>query len=80
VPDYESVTWIGLVAPVGTPKAIVDRLNADLNKALAADMGKQLAEISLDPIGGTPQAMTDVIKSDSTMYGQIIKQAGIEPQ
>ena len=80
VPDYESVTWIGLVAPAGTPKAIVDRLNADLNKALAADMGKQLAEISLDPIGGTPQAMTDVIKSDAAMYGQIIKQADIEPQ
>ena len=80
LPGYESVTWIGLVAPAGTPKAIVDRLNADLNKALAAEMGKQLAEISLDPIGGTPQSMTDVIRTDSAMYGQIIKQAGIEPQ
>ena len=58
----------------------VDRLNADLNKALAAEMGKQLAEISLDPIGGTPQSMSDVIRTDSAMYGQIIKQAGIEPQ
>ncbi|MEY3513012.1 MAG: putative extracytoplasmic binding receptor [Pseudomonadota bacterium] len=80
LPGYESVTWIGLVAPAGTPKAIVDRLNADLNKALAAEMGKQLAEISLDPIGGTPQSMSDVIRTDSAMYGQIIKQAGIEPQ
>ena len=79
VPGYESVTWIGLTAPAGTPKAIVDRLNADLNKALAADMGKQLAEISLDPIGGTPQAMADVLRADSTMYEQIIKAAGIEP-
>ena len=48
--------------------------------ALAADMGKQLAEISLDPIGGTPQSVSDVIRADSAMYGQIIKQAGIEPQ
>jgi tripartite-type tricarboxylate transporter receptor subunit TctC len=80
LPGYESVTWIGLVAPAGTPKAIVDRLNADLNKALAAEMGKQLAKISLDPIGGTPQSMIDVIRTDSAMYGQIIKQAGIEPQ
>lgn len=79
VPGYESVTWIGLSAPAGTPKAIVDKLNADLNKALAADMGKQLAEISLDPIGGTPQAMADVLRADSTMYEQIIKAAGIEP-
>ena len=67
VPGYESVTWIGLVAPAGTPKSIVDRLNADLNKALAADMGKQLAEISLDPIGGTPQSVSDVIRADSAM-------------
>lgn len=80
VPGYESVTWIGLVAPAATPKPIVDRLNAELNKALAGDMGKQLAEISLDPIGGTPKDMADVIKADSEMYGKIIKAAGIEPQ
>jgi len=80
VPGYESVTWIGLVAPAGTPKAIVDRLNADLNQGLASDMGKQFAEISLDPIGGTPQAMGDVIKQDAAMYGKILKAAGIEPQ
>ena len=80
VPGYESITWIGLVAPAGTPKAVVDRLNADLNQALTSDMGKQFAEISLDPIGGTPQAMGDVIKQDAAMYGKILKEAGIEPQ
>lgn len=80
VPGYESVTWIGMVAPAGTPKAVIDRLNADLNKALTAEMGKQLADVSLDPIGGTPQAMADVIRADSAMYGKIIKAAGIEPQ
>ena len=80
MPGYESVTWIGLVAPAGTPKAIVDRLNADLNKALAADLGKQFAGLSLDPIGGTPEAMAEVTRQDSAMYGKIIKDAGIEPQ
>jgi tripartite-type tricarboxylate transporter receptor subunit TctC len=80
VPGYESVTWIGVAAPAGTPKTIIERINADLNKALSADLGKQLAEISLDPIGGTPQSMSEVIKADSAMYGQIIRQAGIEPQ
>ena len=80
VAGYESVTWIGLVAPAATPKAVIDRLNAELNKALAGDMGKQLAEISLDPIGGTPKDMADVIRQDADMYGKIIKAAGIEPQ
>ena len=80
VAGYESVTWIGLVAPAATPKAVIDRLNAELNKALAGDMGKQLAEISLDPIGGTPKDMADAIRQDADMYGKIIKAAGIEPQ
>jgi len=80
VPGYESVTWIGLVAPAGTPKAVIERLNAELNQGLASDMGKQFAEISLDPIGGTPQEMGDVIKQDAAMYGKILKAAGIEPQ
>ena len=80
VPGYESVTWIGLVAPAATPRPIIDRLNAELNKALAGDMGKLLAEISLDPIGGTPKDMADVIRQDADMYGKIIKAAGIEPQ
>jgi len=60
VSGYESVTWIGVVAPAGTPKAIVDLLNAELQKALGGDMGKQLAELSLDPIGGTPKKFTGI--------------------
>jgi tripartite-type tricarboxylate transporter receptor subunit TctC len=80
IPGYESVTWLGVVAPAGTPKPIVDRLNAELNKALAGEMGKQLAEISLDPLGGTPQDMADAIRQDSINYGRIIKAAKIEPQ
>ena len=80
VPGYESVTWIGMVAPAGTPRPIIDRLNAELQKALSGDMGKQLAEISLDPIGGTPKEMADAIQQDSASYAKIIKAAKIEPQ
>ncbi|MDB5880539.1 MAG: tctC [Ramlibacter sp.] len=79
VTGYESVTWIGVVAPAGTPKPIVDRLNAELNKSLAGDMGKQLAEISLDPLGGTPSDMANAIRQDSVSLGKIIKAAKIEP-
>ncbi|AEG94039.1 Bug family tripartite tricarboxylate transporter substrate binding protein [Ramlibacter tataouinensis] len=80
VPGYESITWIGLVVPAGTPKPAVDRLNAELNKGLKADMGKQFADISLDPIGGTPQEMAEMIRKDSAEYGRILKAAGVEPQ
>ncbi|MEJ8837857.1 Bug family tripartite tricarboxylate transporter substrate binding protein [Ramlibacter sp. AN1133] len=80
IPGFESVTWIGMVAPAGTPKAVIDRVNAELNKALKGDMGKQFAEIALDPAGGTPQAMADAIRRDSAEYGRILKAAGVEPQ
>jgi tripartite-type tricarboxylate transporter receptor subunit TctC len=80
IPGFESVTWIGMVAPAGTPKAIVDRVNAELNKGLQAEMGKQFADIALEPAGGTPQKMTDAIKKDQAEYGRILKAAGVEPQ
>jgi tripartite-type tricarboxylate transporter receptor subunit TctC len=80
IAGYESVTWIGLVAPAGTPKTVIDRVNAELNKALKGEMGKQFAEIALDPIGGTPAEATDAIRKDSAEYGRILKAAGVEPQ
>ena len=80
IPGFDSVTWIGMVAPAGTPKAVVDRLNAELNKGLQGAMGKQFAEISLDPLGGTPQDMANIIRNDSAEYGKILKAAGVEPQ
>jgi tripartite-type tricarboxylate transporter receptor subunit TctC len=80
VPGFESVTWVGLVAPAGTPKPIIDRLNTELQKALNGDMGKQLADVSLDPIGGTPAEMAEAIRQDSAGYAKIIKAANIQPQ
>jgi tripartite-type tricarboxylate transporter receptor subunit TctC len=43
-------------------------------------MGKQFADIALDPAGGTPQDMADAIRKDSAEYGRILKAAGVEPQ
>jgi len=80
IPGFDSVTWIGMVAPAGTPKAVVDRLNAELNKGLQGAMGKQFAELSLDPLGGSPQDMANIIRNDSAEYGKILKAAGVEPQ
>ena len=80
IPGFESVTWIGLVAPAATPKAVIDRLNAELNKGLQGDMGKQFAEVALDPAGGTPADMAEAIRKDSAEYGRLLKAAGVEPQ
>ncbi len=80
VPGFDSITWIGLTAPAGTPPAIIARLNSELNKALKGEMGRKFAEFSLDPIGGTPQEMAEMMRKDSANYGAILKAAGVEPQ
>jgi tripartite-type tricarboxylate transporter receptor subunit TctC len=80
IPGYESSTWIGMVVPAHTPAPIVARLNAELNKALQGDLGKQLSEYALEPMGGTPEDMTALIRKDSATYGKILKEAGVVPQ
>lgn len=80
MPGFESITWIGLMAPAGTPAGIVDRLNKELSQALKGPLGRTFSEFSLDPIGGTPNDMAEMIGKDTANYGAILKAAGVEPQ
>ncbi len=78
-PGFEASTWSGLVAPAGTPKAIVDRLNAEANKALGRpEMIEKLKEDGSTPLGGTPQQFADFIKSEMAKWGAVVRDAGIK--
>jgi tripartite-type tricarboxylate transporter receptor subunit TctC len=78
-PGFEAATWSGLVAPAGTPKAIIDLLSAEANKALGnAEMAKKLAEDGSTPLGGTPQQFADFIKSEIVKWGAVVREAGIK--
>jgi tripartite-type tricarboxylate transporter receptor subunit TctC len=78
-PGFEAATWSGLVAPVGTPKAVVDRLNAEVQKALGtAEMKQKLYEDGSTPLGGTPQQFADFIKSEHAKWGAAVREAGIK--
>ena len=77
VPGYEFRAWVGVFAPAGTPKAIVDRLNAEIKKALESP------DIKLDafePWYMTPEQTAVRIKSDYDKYGRLIKLVGIKPE
>lgn len=77
VPGYEVVNWFGVLAPAGTPKAIVSRLNAELDKALQSPkLVKMLNSRTAEPVGGSPEAFAKTIRSDSAMWGRIVKQSG----
>lgn len=74
---FESVTWFGFVAPAGTPKDIVTRLNAEIGKALqAADVKKKLGDQGADVLGGTPEQFATLIKSDIARWAPVIKESG----
>ena len=76
----ELLGWIGLLGPAGTPREIVDRLNGEVNKMLAADIRQRLTELGLDAVGGTPEQFAAFIRQDIAKYAKIVKVAGIPPQ
>jgi tripartite-type tricarboxylate transporter receptor subunit TctC len=79
VPGYEMSPWIGIYAPANTPKAIVDRLNAEANKALRhPDVAQSLTNQVLDPMPGTVEEFAQRIRIDFEKYGKLIKAAGVK--
>jgi tripartite-type tricarboxylate transporter receptor subunit TctC len=81
VKGYDTSTWGGLLAPAGTPKDVIAKLNAEANKALAApDVKAQLATNGIEPAGGTPQQFSDFIAAEMTRWGKVAKAAGVEPE
>ncbi|MSQ63205.1 MAG: tripartite tricarboxylate transporter substrate binding protein [Betaproteobacteria bacterium] len=78
VPGFEWQTWASIVVPVGTPKPIVDRLNAEVVKAVnAADVRDKLIVQGLDPIGSPPEAVTQRTQDGLRRMSAIVKRAGI---
>jgi tripartite-type tricarboxylate transporter receptor subunit TctC len=71
-------TWFGLTAPAATPREIVQRLNAEVRKALAApDLQQRFAELSLSVTPSSPEELDALIKSEAIRWGEVIRRAGI---
>jgi tripartite-type tricarboxylate transporter receptor subunit TctC len=80
-PGFEANGWFALFAPAGTPAGIVAGINEGVNEFLHSDAGKkQLGNIWMTPMGGTPAQLADYLKSENAKWGPIIKQAGISLQ
>lgn len=77
VPGYEFVAWVGAFVAAGTPRPIVDRLNAEFRKALAnPDTIKVLGAQTLDPMPMSPDEFAKLLKSDYDKYEKVIKISG----
>jgi tripartite-type tricarboxylate transporter receptor subunit TctC len=77
VPGYEFTAWVGAFAPARTPTAIVNKLNAEMIKALNdAGVAEKLSGQTLDPMPMTPAEFAKRLKNDYDKYGRVIKETG----
>jgi tripartite-type tricarboxylate transporter receptor subunit TctC len=73
-------TWIGLLAPAGTPPAIIQKVNEAINRMLATpDVRERLSAMAFEPVGGTPQQFADYIKTETVKWGKIVRDGNIKP-
>jgi len=81
LPGYAIDVWFGVLAPAGTPRPIVDRLNREINKVLQDPevVKNRLNSVGLSPVGTTPEHYMEVMKADLVRYAKITKDAHIKP-
>jgi tripartite-type tricarboxylate transporter receptor subunit TctC len=78
LPGFNSISWIGVLAPAATPRDIVEKISADVREVLAADDVKgKLTELGAIPMGMTPAQFGVLIADDRKRYTKIIKERGI---
>ena len=81
VPGYEAVQWYGLMAPAGTPREIIVKLNKGVVAALQdAKVKEQFATSGADAVGNSPEEMAATIRSDMAKWGKVIKAAGLKTE
>jgi tripartite-type tricarboxylate transporter receptor subunit TctC len=78
-PGLVAVNWWGVLLPAGSPKAVVDKLNADTVKALAdPDVKKRFADLGVEAVSSTPEQFAAFIKDEMAKYAKLIKEANIK--
>jgi tripartite-type tricarboxylate transporter receptor subunit TctC len=81
VPGYESGGWFGYAAPAATPREIVLKLNAEINRAMREpDVSDKLVNAGLIIVGESPEYFAEILKSDYAKYGKLVKDIGFVPQ
>ncbi len=80
-PGYDIDVWFGMLAPAGTPREIIARLNAETNRILdRAEVRNKMASQNFEVIGGSSEAFGEVLRQEIERYSRIIQAAGIRPE
>jgi tripartite-type tricarboxylate transporter receptor subunit TctC len=77
-PGFETTSWVGLIAPAGTPRPVIDKLNGTLTTILAtSDMKEKFGAQAAEIVASTPEQFGELIKSESAKWGKIIREKNI---
>jgi tripartite-type tricarboxylate transporter receptor subunit TctC len=81
VPDFEASSWVAILAPARTPRAIVERLNRELNAVLASpETVEKLATLGIVATPGSPEQLSEQMRNDLAKYGKVVKAANIKAE
>ena len=81
LPGFEAVAWYGIVAPPGTPRHIVEKINADVNEALRQpELQERLKKLSAEVFGGSVERTAKYMQDEVARWGNVIKAAGVTLQ
>jgi tripartite-type tricarboxylate transporter receptor subunit TctC len=81
LPHFEVTTWFGVLAPAQTPRPIIDKLSAELEKILAlSDIKERMASSGAEPFYSTPERFAALMKADMEKYAKVIKVANVKPE
>jgi tripartite-type tricarboxylate transporter receptor subunit TctC len=81
VPGYEAIGWFGVVAPAGTPRPIVERLNAEVRNALKEpEVRGRALDAGTEPFTTTPEEFSAMIREETKKWAEVIKAGGIKLQ
>ena len=82
LPGYAVTVWLGVMAPAGTPRPIIDRLNTEINKVVRDPqvVKERLNTVGLEAVGSTPEQLLETMKTELAMYTKVARDAHIKPE
>ena len=80
-PGFQVLSWYGIVAPAGTPREVIARLNGELAKIMkSADGRERMTGVGFDPMTSTPEYFSEFLQAEIARYAKVIRASGIQPE